>query len=93
MFDGFFSNRYSGASNGFLEAFDGFTAPGQSVTRVAEAVELVELGSAFGAIASYQVCACCAGFHSAASGVDGGGANFFLNADDRGSFGPNGKPS
>ncbi|MDP2763330.1 MAG: M57 family metalloprotease, partial [Brevundimonas sp.] len=93
MFDGFFSNRYGGSSGDFLEAFEGFTAPGQPVIRVAEEVDLIETDSAFGAIASYQVCACCAGFHSVIDGADGGGANFFLNADDRGSFGSNGKPS
>ena len=50
--------------------------------------------SSFGAIASYQVCACCARFHGATTAADGGGGPYFgLNADDRGVFGPNGKPS
>ncbi len=98
MFDGLFSirssNNFGERPGAFLEAFEGFTAPGQSVVRMAEVVEPVETDSAFGAIASYQVCACCARFHGPTSAADGGeGANFFLNADDRGVFGPNGKPS
>jgi serralysin len=49
---------------------------------------------AFGAIASYQVCACCARFHGATSAPDGdGGLGVILNSDDRGDVGTNGKPS
>ncbi|HYD28116.1 M10 family metallopeptidase C-terminal domain-containing protein [Brevundimonas sp.] len=47
----------------------------------------------FGAIASYQICGCCGRFHGATDGTDGGGQGVILNADDRGTFGPNGKPS
>ncbi|MCS6627355.1 M10 family metallopeptidase C-terminal domain-containing protein [Roseibacterium beibuensis] len=47
----------------------------------------------FGAVASYQICGCCGNFHGAADGTNGGGQGVILNADDRGSFGPNGKPS
>ncbi|MDI6624990.1 MAG: M57 family metalloprotease, partial [Brevundimonas sp.] len=47
----------------------------------------------FGAIASYQICGCCGNFHAVTDGTDGGGQGVILNADDRGSFGPNGKPS
>lgn len=47
----------------------------------------------FGAIASYQICGCCGGFHAVTDGTDGGGQGLILNADDRGVFGPNGKPS
>ncbi|HEY0600924.1 M10 family metallopeptidase C-terminal domain-containing protein [Brevundimonas sp.] len=48
----------------------------------------------FGAIASYQICGCCGRFHGATDGSDGGGPQgVILNADDRGTFGPNGKPS
>ena len=50
--------------------------------------------STFGAIASYQICGCCARFHGPNDGTEGGGGALgFLNADDRGVFGPNGKPS
>ncbi|RZJ96584.1 MAG: hypothetical protein EON88_06850, partial [Brevundimonas sp.] len=47
----------------------------------------------FGAIASYQVCGCCARFHGAASNGEGGGLGVILNSDDRGFTGPNDKPS
>ena len=47
----------------------------------------------FGAVASYQICGCCGRFHGATDGTDGGGQGVILNADDRGGFGPNGKPS
>ena len=47
----------------------------------------------FGAIASYQICGCCGNFHAVTDGTDGGGQGVILNADDRGGFGPNGKPS
>ena len=47
----------------------------------------------FGAIASYQICGCCGNFHAVTDGTDGGGQGVILNADDRGAFGPNGKPS
>jgi len=47
----------------------------------------------FGAVASYQICGCCGNFHSVVDGSDGGGQGVILNADDRGMFGPNGKPS
>jgi serralysin len=51
--------------------------------------------ASFGGIASYQVCACCARFHGAAS-TDGGGGGLgvILNGDDRGGWNPtNDKPS
>jgi len=91
MFSGLTSNRSNSNSNAFLEAFDGFTAPARRFAGVGEAVEPVENDS-FGAIASYQVCACCARFHGPTTEGDGGPV-FGLNADDRGVFGPNGKPS
>ncbi len=85
-----------GASEGLRGFFGGFTGETQRFIGVGEAVEPsepVDNGS-FGAIASYQVCACCARFHGPTSGIDGGGGpTFGLNADDRGVFGPNGKPS
>ncbi len=49
--------------------------------------------SSFGAIASYQICACCARFHGPTAADGGGDPYYGLNADDRGVFGPNGKPS
>ena len=96
MFYGLNSNRFGGNSNVFLESFEGFTGQTQRFTGVGEALEPVEPqeSSSFGAIASYQVCACCARFHGATTETDGGGGPIFgLNADDRGVFGPNGKPS
>jgi serralysin len=93
MFFGLNSIRSSAASNIFLEEFEGFTGRTERFIGVGEAVEPVENAS-FGAIASYQVCACCARFHGPTTEADGGGGPVFgLNADDRGVFGPNGKPS
>jgi serralysin len=51
------------------------------------------LDPSFGAIASYQICGCCGRFHGATDATDGDGQGVLLNADDRGLFGPNGKPS
>ena len=83
-----------GASNGLLEAFQEFSGPNQRFIGVGESVEFDEPAesSSFGAIASYQICACCARFHGPTTDADGGPV-FGLNADDRGVFGPNGKPS
>ena len=47
----------------------------------------------FGAIASYQICGCCGRFHGATDATEGGGQGVILGGDDRGVFGPNGKPS
>ncbi|WIY70082.1 M10 family metallopeptidase C-terminal domain-containing protein [Aquidulcibacter paucihalophilus] len=96
MFFGMNSTRSSGTSISLLDAFEGFTGETQRFIGVGEAVEPAEPvdNGSFGAIASYQVCACCARFHGPTSGIDGGGGpTFGLNADDRGVFGPNGKPS
>jgi serralysin len=49
--------------------------------------------ASFGAIASYQICGCCGNFHGVTDGTDGGGQGVILNADGRGLYGPNGKPS
>ena len=94
MFFGLNSTRSGGISNTFLDAFEGFAGQGERFTGVGEAVEPVEPveNGSFGAIASYQICACCARFHGPTTDSDGGSL-FNLNADDRGVFGPNGKPS
>ena len=83
MFDTF-TRGFGSASPRFVEG-DGRVSGGEEVA----------LSSAFGAIASYQICAGCGQFHGAASVVDGGGGglNALLNGDDRGGMGPEGKPS
>ena len=91
MFFGLNSNRGSGNAIQFLETYEGPFGETGRFTGVGEAVDPVQ-DSAFGAIASYQICACCARFHGPTSDSDGG-PTFGLNADDRGVFGPNGKPS
>ena len=91
MFFGLNSNRGSGNAIQFLETYEGPFGETGRFTGVGEAVDPVQ-DSAFGAIASYQICACCARFHGPTSDTDGG-PTFGLNADDRGVFGPNGKPS
>ena len=79
MFDSF--SRSFGSTVSFPADSDGFDAP-QPIQN-----------SFFGAIASYQICGCCGNFHAVTDGTDGGGQGVILNADDRGGFGPNGKPS
>ena len=91
MFFGLNSNRGSGNAIQFLETYEGPFGETGRFTGVGEAVDPAQ-DSAFGAIASYQICACCARFHGPTSDTDGGPV-FNLNADDRGVFGPNGKPS
>ncbi len=91
MFFGLNSNRGNGNAIQFLETYEGPFGQTGRFTGVGEAVDPVQ-DSAFGAIASYQICACCARFHGPTSDSDGGPV-FGLNADDRGVFGPNGKPS
>ncbi|MFO0412813.1 MAG: hypothetical protein ACK51B_08105, partial [bacterium] len=91
MFFGLNSNRGNGNAIQFLETYEGPFGETGRFTGVGEAVDPVQ-DSAFGAIASYQICACCARFHGPNSDSDGGPV-FGLNADDRGVFGPNGKPS
>ncbi|MFN7618599.1 MAG: M10 family metallopeptidase C-terminal domain-containing protein [bacterium] len=91
MFFGLNSNRGSGNAIQFLETYEGPFGETGRFTGVGEAVDPAQ-DSAFGAIASYQICACCARFHGPNSDADGGPV-FGLNADDRGVFGPNGKPS
>ncbi|WP_298096310.1 M10 family metallopeptidase C-terminal domain-containing protein [Brevundimonas sp.] len=91
MFFGLNSNRGNGNAIQFLETYEGPFGETGRFTGVGEAVDPGQ-DSAFGAIASYQICACCARFHGPTSDADGGPV-FNLNADDRGVFGPNGKPS
>ena len=79
MFDSF--SRSFGSTVSHLADSAGFDAPEPIVDPF------------FGAIASYQICGCCGNFHAVTDGTDGGGQGVILNADDRGGFGPNGKPS
>ncbi len=46
----------------------------------------------FGDVGGYNPCGCCGGFHAVFE-QGGGGPMALVNADDRGGFGPNGKPS
>jgi len=95
MFDSF-SNRVGASQAGrFAEGFD-FTNPLNGADNGGVVVNEGGGGeaSSFGAIASYQVCACCARFHGATSDGNGGGSmDAILNSDDRGGYGSNGKPS
>jgi serralysin len=91
MFFGLNSNRGSGNAIQFLETYEGPFGQTGPFSGVGEALDPGQ-DSAFGAIASYQICACCARFHGPTTDADGGPV-FSLNADDRGVFGPNGKPS
>lgn len=84
MFDRLQSSRFNAEPGRFAEDFDAATMVGQGGNFANEA---------FGAIASYQICACCARFHGPTQAEGDGGPVFGLNADDRGVFGPNGKPS
>lgn len=79
MFDSF--SRSFGSTVSFLADSDGPNLPEPFIDPF------------FGAIASYQICGCCGNFHAVTDGTDGGGQGVILNADDRGGFGPNGKPS
>lgn len=86
MFDNFSGGRSGQGSARFAEDFDAMDVMGGGGGSGPS--------SPFGGIASYQVCGCCARFHGATDGTDGGGGlAALLNADDRGVFGPNGKPS
>lgn len=48
--------------------------------------------SLFGGVSSYAPCGCCGVYRAIQDGTDNP-LNVLLNADDRGGFGPNGKPS
>ena len=89
MFDSFSSRVGVSQAGRFAEDFD-FSTTQEPAGGTDGAVN-----PSFGAIASYQVCACCARFHgvSAAPEGDGGGLGVILNSDDRGDVGSNGKPS
>lgn len=79
MFDSF--SRSFGSTASQLDDSAGLDATGPT------------LDPFFGAIASYQICGCCGNFHAVTDGTDGGGQGLIVNADDRGGYGPNGKPS
>ncbi|WP_420479211.1 M10 family metallopeptidase C-terminal domain-containing protein, partial [Brevundimonas sp. FT23028] len=84
MFDTFTAAR----TGLFVEDFDTSTSGGGGGGATSSG------SSAFGAIASYQVCGCCARFHGATSAGEDGGLGVILNGDDRGgSTSPNSKPS
>jgi hypothetical protein len=80
MFFGLNSDRSGGTSNIFLETSEGFAGSAQRSFGVGEALEPQE-SSSFGAIASYQICACCARFHGPSEAGGSGGPLFGLNAD------------
>ncbi|MFC7378182.1 M10 family metallopeptidase C-terminal domain-containing protein, partial [Brevundimonas sp. GCM10030266] len=74
-----------------------FTAADSDAISVGEGGRFVEgaepvANDAFGAIASYQICGCCARFHGPTDSGDGG-LGAILNGDDRGGPSPNDKPS
>jgi serralysin len=65
-----------------------------SAVRTSSAIPADDTASPFGTISGYPLCGCCARFHGPADGpVGASGGAAFLNADDRGVFGLNGKPS
>ncbi|MBO9501384.1 M57 family metalloprotease, partial [Brevundimonas sp. A19_0] len=87
MFDTLFTGRQSTA----LSVFGG---TGNSGRFVEDSTPNDDTYSAFGAISSYGLCAGCGRFHGAVDLGDGGdGQSVIVNGDDRGGFGPNGKPS
>jgi Ca2+-binding RTX toxin-like protein len=73
--------------------FDTFAGSSDSSTPTSRFVEggSAGSGSVFGGVSSYGTCGCCGTFHAMQAGA--GGPGILLNADDRGGFGPNGKPS
>ncbi len=88
MFDSFINRAGGSLSGRVVETFDGDYASGNGPNEVGG------VSSAFGAIASYQVCGCCARFHGAASNGDiSGPFGAVSTGDDRGVYGANGKPS
>ena len=88
MFDSFISRMGGSQSGRVAETFDA----GDDFGNGSGGVDSVS--SVFGAIASYQVCGCCARFHGATANGDGGGPLGALSTgDDRGVYGSNGKPS
>ncbi|WP_264182322.1 DUF4214 domain-containing protein [Brevundimonas poindexterae] len=87
MFDTLFTGRQSTA----LSVFGG---TGNSGRFVEDSTPNDDTYSSFGAISSYGLCAGCGRFHGAIDVGDGGdGQSVILNGDERGGFGPNGKPS
>ncbi|MFN3557878.1 MAG: M10 family metallopeptidase C-terminal domain-containing protein [Brevundimonas sp.] len=92
MFDSFSSRAGASQAGRFAENFDfGSTLNGADNGGV-----MVDGGEtaagAFGAIASYQICGCCARFHGPTDSGDGS-QGAILNGDDRGGTGTNGKLS
>ena len=73
--------------------FDSFSRSFGSTSSLADVDVPSTSDPYFGGIASYQVCGCCGRYHGATDGTDGGAQGVIHDGDDRGSFGPNGKPS
>ena len=77
--------------------FDAFT--GGRAGSAAATARFVEDGDAdagsslFGAVSSYALCGGCGRYHGMQDAGDGGGQGVLLNVEDRGGYGPNGKPS
>jgi Ca2+-binding RTX toxin-like protein len=86
MFDSLFTGRQATA----LSVYGGTGGSGRFVEDSTES----DAYSTFGAISSYGLCGGCGRFHGAIDAGDtGGGLSGYLNGDDRGAFGDNGKPS
>jgi serralysin len=87
MFDSFVNRVGVGREGRFTETLN--TGGAGS----AEVADNDSGASAFGAVASYQICACCARFHGPTASEGDGGLGVILNTDDRGGDSPNDKPS
>ena len=90
MFDSFSTTRFDRRSN-FNAELDSEAGSGGGRRFVEGGAN--PINSAFGDIASYQICGCCGVFRGPNDGTDGGGQGLIFNGDDRGGFGNNGKPS
>ncbi|WP_420471075.1 M10 family metallopeptidase C-terminal domain-containing protein [Brevundimonas sp. FT23042] len=95
MFDSFSSRMSASQAGRYTEDFDsGVTLNGADNQGIVSNPRGDGSNASFGAIASYQVCGCCARFHGATSDGGDGGLGVILNGDDRGGdTSPNSKPS
>ncbi|MDZ4061879.1 MAG: M57 family metalloprotease, partial [Brevundimonas sp.] len=86
MFDSLFTGRQATA----LSVYGGNGGSGRFVEDSTES----DAYSTFGAISTYGLCGGCGRFHGATDlGDTDGGLSGYLNGDNRGAFGDNGKPS